>query len=408
MTHPWMGFSESKNMKILYGLTHPIQYQSPMIRHLVAAGVDLEVVYGRVETRFFDVEFGREVAWDIPLLEGYRHTALNQQQPEGLPQQLRRQFREQLLALERRINPQVLWIHGWSDPYARAFWDVAAQTGKPLLLRGDTCLTSVAGGWGRRLLHQLYYTYRFRHVAACLAIGAQNRQLYEKYGVPKERIFDMPYAVDNAFFQKRVAAAWPGREALRQRLGLEPGRPVVLFCGKLIALKGVDTLLEAVRRLRESADPGLPRPQVLLAGEGELRGELETWGRQHLAGDAHFLGFQNQSELPALYDLADVFVLPSNKEAYGLVVNEAMNAGKPVIASDQVGCWPDLVHPGVNGAVFPAGNAVALAEALRPYLLDPVLRERAGQASLEIINRWSFAEDLMGLRQALASLSVKA
>jgi glycosyltransferase involved in cell wall biosynthesis len=117
-----------------------------------------------------------------------------------------------------------------------------------------------------------------------------------------------------------------------------------------------------------------------------------------------FLGFQNQSELPALYDLCDVFVLPSNREAFGLVVNEAMNAGKPVIASDQVGCWPDLVRPGINGAVFPAGDAAALAAALRPFLLDPALRERAGQASLDLINRWSFAEDLVGLRRALASL----
>lgn len=372
-----------------------------MIRHLVANGVDLDVVYARAESRFYDPEFGRELVWDVPLLEGYRHTALNSQMPAGSPRQLRRLFRAQVLEQVRRLNPGALWIHGWSDPYALAFWDAAARLGKPLLLRGDTCLDSVAGGRLRHLLHRCYYSYRFRRVAVCLAIGTQNRRLYETYGVPRERIFDMPYAVDNAFFQQRVAEARPQREALRSRLGLEPGSPLVLFCGKLIGLKGVGLLLEAMQRLRTTWGADRPQPQVLLAGDGELRAELEAWCQRYLPGCVHFLGFQNQSELPALYDLADVFVLPSNKEAFGLVVNEAMNAGKPVLASDRVGCWPDLVHPGVNGDVFPAGDAAALAAALRPFLLDPALRARAGQASLEIINRWSFAEDLVGLQNAL-------
>lgn len=388
-------------MKLLYGLTHPIQYQSPMLRHLVAGGVDVEVLYARGETRFFDKEFGREVCWDVPLLEGYPHTVLNESAPSGSGRELRQLHLAQILKAARARNPGALWIHGWSDPYALAFWKAAAVLRKPLLLRGDTCLCSVEGGRLRRLAHRLYYGARFRRVAAFLAIGKQNRRLYEGYGVPRKRIFDMPYAVDNAFFQQRIHEARRMREALRYRLGLESGRTLVLFAGKLIDLKGVPVLLEALRLLMETWPADAPRPCLLLAGDGERRPALETQAESGIPGCTRFLGFQNQSELPALYDLCDVFVLPSNREAFGLVVNEAMNAGKPVIASDRVGCWPDLVRPGVNGAVFPAGDARMLAEVLRPFLLDASLRERAGRASLEIINRWSFEEDLAGIQAAL-------
>jgi glycosyltransferase involved in cell wall biosynthesis len=204
----------------------------------------------------------------------------------------------------------------------------------------------------------------------------------------------VPYAVDNAFFQRRAAEARPHRAELRRKLGLTDVRPVVLFCGKLIAKKDAASLIRALAQ--ESA-------QLLVVGDGDLRPQLEALASELLPGRACFAGFRNQSELPALYDLADVFVIPSTYEPFGLVVNEVMNAGKPVIASDRVGCWSDLVRPGVNGAVFPAGDAAALAAALRPFLTDPALRERAGQASLQIIHRWSFAEDLLGLQSALAS-----
>jgi len=171
---------------------------------------------------------------------------------------------------------------------------------------------------------------------------------------------------------------------------------VILFCGKLIGKKDAATLIRAMGLL--TADV---QARLLVVGDGELRPALEKLTDELLPGRARFAGFKNQSELPALYDLCDVFVIPSTYEPFGLVVNEVMNAGRPVIASDRVGCWPDLVRPGVNGAVFPAGDARALAEVLRPFLLDASLRESAGRASLEIINRWSFEEDLAGIQAAL-------
>lgn len=154
------------------------------------------------------------------------------------------------------------------------------------------------------------------------------------------------------------------------------------------------------RRLAE--DPGVATPHILFAGDGPLRPEFERRAAEVGLGSVRFLGFRGQLELPALYDLCDVFVLPSVFEPWGLVVNEAMNAGRAVVVSDRVGCGPDLVEPGVNGHLFKAGDVGALRDALARLVADPEACRAMGRRSLEIINRWSFREDVEGLKAALA------
>jgi glycosyltransferase involved in cell wall biosynthesis len=207
-------------------------------------------------------------------------------------------------------------------------------------------------------------------------------------------VFRMPYAVDNDFFGRRATEAVAGREALRTELALEPGRPVILFASKLQERKRCADLLAAHKLLRQS------RPYLLIVGDGEERQRLE----QQAGGDpdVHFLGFRNQTELPRYFDLCDVFVLPSRHEPWGLVVNEAMNAGRAVVVSDDVGCQQDLVREGETGAVFPVGDVVALAAALERVLAAPETAARMGAAARAHIDRFSFEQDVAGLRQALA------
>jgi glycosyltransferase involved in cell wall biosynthesis len=118
-----------------------------------------------------------------------------------------------------------------------------------------------------------------------------------------------------------------------------------------------------------------------------------------------FIGFRNQSELPGLYDLCDVFVLPSEREPWGLVVNEAMNAGKPVVVSDRVGAGPDLVEEGVNGFVYPAGDVAALADRLRRLIDNADNRTAMGARALEKVARLDFNADREGLLAALDSIA---
>jgi glycosyltransferase involved in cell wall biosynthesis len=128
---------------------------------------------------------------------------------------------------------------------------------------------------------------------------------------------------------------------------------------------------------------------------------LEQLAKQLAPGQVHFTGFKNQTELPAFYDLS---VIPSLLEPWGLVVNEVMNAGKPVLASDPVGAAAALIEEGVNGEVFPAGDTHRLAELMRDWLSDPASLRVAGQPSLARINQWGFEENLEGLLAALKHL----
>jgi glycosyltransferase involved in cell wall biosynthesis len=145
-----------------------------------------------------------------------------------------------------------------------------------------------------------------------------------------------------------------------------------------------------------------PHPYLLFAGDGDLRAVLEARVEALGWSGVRFLGFKNQTELPPLYDLCDVFVLPSVREAWGLVINEAMNAARPVIASDRVGAAEDLISDGVNGFVYPAGNIDALRDRLERVLGDPEKRAAMGAASLARINQWDYEADRRGLIDALA------
>jgi len=398
-------------MRIAYILTHPIQYQTPLIRHLRAGGVDVEVVYATDVTAqgYQDSGFDREVTWDVPLMEGYPHRVLFPGDP--LPAGLRgfSRYRRALGLVLDDIKPDIVWVHGWGNAYVLAALSAASARRMPVLMRGETSLDCLHGGWLRQRLHALFLTRLFRRIPQFLFIGSANQDFYRHHGVADARLHLVPYAVDNLFFQRRCEEARPRRETLRVELGIEAGRPVVLFCGKLIAVKDPGTLIGVMGRfsaLSNSASQVPNAPVLLMVGDGRLRPELEQLAGEVAPGLVKFLGFRNQTDLPALYDLCDLFVLPSVFEPWGLVVNEVMNAGRPVIVSDMVGAGHDLVKPGINGDVFQAGNVEDLQARMRPWLEDADLRTRGGRESLRIINGWGFDQSLAGLQAAINSLNL--
>jgi glycosyltransferase involved in cell wall biosynthesis len=394
-------------LRLAYLVTHPIQYQAPLLR-LVAAQPDIDL------TAFFATDFsarafkahdfGQQIAWDVPLLEGYRHHVLprlGRPAPEGVEPMLT--FWNPLsrgigAALDRGFD--ALWIHGYARWHHWCAIAAAKRRGIKVLLRDEATPISAQRSTAKTIAKRGFFAGLRAGVDAFLAIGTLNRRYYEQNGVDPRRIFLVPYAVDNAHFRKGAEDAARRRETLRAELELEPGRPIVLTCGKLIERKRPLQLLEAFARIHR--EPALRRPYLLYAGDGPLRAELEHCAAAQAPGAVKVLGFVPQSQLPQSYDLCDAFVLPSGQEAWGLVVNEVMCAGRAVICSDMVGCAPDLVRPGENGAIFRTDDIGALAQALREVLQDPRRLQAMGEASRAIIDRWSFAEDIAGLRQALA------
>ncbi len=394
------------DIRLAYLVTHPIQYQAPLLRRLAREpGLDLTVFFCSdfSTKKFLDPSFGRVIDWDVPLLEGYRHEFLG-----ALGGRERVSFwRPFNYGLGRSLKEgrfEVLWIHGYNRWFHwLAMWS-AKRLGLKVLIRDEATLSSARRNIGKRLLKAAFFWGLNRLADGFLAIGSLNRKYYRHYGIPEEKIFWMPYAVDNSFFQAAAGQAGARREEWRRELGLAPGRPVILFLSKIEPRKRPADLLAAYIHLTRQAAMAAP-PYLLFVGDGEQRQPLEELAREMRLQGVRFLGFKNQTELPAYYDLCDVLVLPSVHEPWGLVVNEAMNAGKAVIVSDQVGCGPDLVRNGENGYTFPCGDIPALAAALHKVLEDPVHCRRLGQKGREIISQWGFEEDLRGLKDALAHFS---
>jgi glycosyltransferase involved in cell wall biosynthesis len=370
-------------IRLLYLVSHPIQYQAPLLRRVAReSDIDLRVVFetDAGETSYFDPGFQVPVKWDVPLRDGYRS--------EVLPDD----------ALDSAIaHVDAVWLHGWHGPRMRRAMTEAARRNTPVLMRGENTLAAMPDGAGLRgLVKRRYLDWIFARCAAFLYIGTANRDYYRAHGVDPSRLFFMPYAVDNDFFRARAVEAATGREAFRASLNLASDRPVILFAGKLQRRKHPLTLIAAFQELDYDR---LGRPYLVFVGDGELRDSI-------IAAAAHddrirFLGFRNQTEMPAFYDLADVFVLPAEKEPWGLAVNEAMNAGCPVIVTDQCGCHADLVNESC-GAVVPSGNADALAAALTRVIGDPERRRVMGNAARERISTWNFETCVAGLKTALA------
>jgi glycosyltransferase involved in cell wall biosynthesis len=389
--------------RLAYFVSHPIQYQAPLLRFIAAQpDIDLEVFfYSDFSLRAYqDPGFGQRIQWDIPLVEGYNYQFLDcwgsKQRQGWLRQPIAKEVKEQL----KQGQFDAIWVHGWSWLCSlQAIW-AAGQLGIPVLLRGESNLLKEPTPGVKRWAKWACLSWLFQQVAGFLYIGTLNREFYESYGVSKERLFPMPYAVDNDYFQKQARLARTSREHLRRSLNLEAGRPIILYAAKLIEKKRPQDLLAAYRLLSPDGNRE-PEPYLLFVGDGALKSQLEAKVKATGWQSIRFLGFWNQSELPQMYDLCDVFVLPSSFEPWGLAVNEVMNAGKAVVVSDQVGCAADLVRSGKNGEIFPVGDVSALAEKIRWAIAHA---ESAGEMSLKLIRSWSFREDISGLQASLAGV----
>jgi glycosyltransferase involved in cell wall biosynthesis len=403
----------SNRVRLAYLVSHPIQYQAPLLRRIAREPeIDLTVFFGSDFSvkGYKDAGFGGVgVKWDVPLLEGYRHEFLpvirdNARVTPTTPMNY---------GIARRLrgdqdNPafDVLWVHGYANVNALHGITAANALGIPVLVRAESWLGDRERSGAKLAAKKLFFRTLSQMIDGVMPIGTLNSEYWRYYLGEDFPLFLMPYAVDNEYFQQRSAEAAPRREELRRELNLDPTRAVILFASKLQGRKRTDDLLEAYKRL--SPAPGVePHPYLVIVGDGEQRQSLEHAAQQSGFQSIRFCGFKNQSELPRYFDLATVFVLPSRHEPWGLIVNEVMNAGRAVIVSDEVGCQRDLITDGVEGAIFPAGNVEALTDALRRTLATPETAAEMGRRGLERISKWSYEEDVRGLRRALAAVTKK-
>jgi glycosyltransferase involved in cell wall biosynthesis len=383
--------------------SHPIQYFAPLYAFLNKdEGLDITALYcSDFSLRGgLDPGFNQSVSWDVDLLSGYRSIFLGDYQAgKRTPKGFWSLIVPELWHEVRSGKYDAVVLHGYNyAAYVIAFL-AAKSKGIPVMMRSETHLGLSRKKWKQRLRDGVLSVI-YRHVDSFLSIGSANRTYYRSLGIPENRIFDVPYTVDNERFIKAARLSPEERISVRKSLGLPGAGPVILFASKFMRRKHPDDVLRAAESLRNM---GL-QFTILMIGAGEMEAELKKMAASLKLDNIIFGGFVNQAELPRVYAACDVFVLPSENEPWGLIVNEVMCAGLPVVVADKVGCAPDLVKDGVNGFLIQAGNVPSLVRALHRLIVDDDLRGRMGRESLRLIMNWSYEQCRLGVRSAVASL----
>lgn len=368
-------------MRLAVVASHPVQYYAPLFRTL-AAKIDLKVFYGHKASGADQSRagFGVGFDWDIDLLSGYDHEFLRNLSRNP---RLDRFFGVDSPDIGEKLRAgrfDAVLILGWSFKYFIQALLAAKRMGLPVMVRGDSQLGTPRSRI-KTMAKAVLYPPFLRLFDAALYVGVRNREYWQHYGYPADRMFSSPHCVDTEWFAQR--ATEKARRELRQRLGIAPDAPVVLFAGKLVDFKRP---CDVVRAAAETRKRGMP-VEILIAGSGPLEEPICRLA-EHLEVPLHMLGFCNQSEMPAVYAAMDVLVLPSTgRETWGLVANEALACGRPVALADTVGCALDLAADSKIGRTFQLGNITACDQAIHALLAmkpaDSAIRHLSDQYSLE-------------------------
>ncbi len=390
------GSSTEPPRRLAVVVSHPTQYYSPWFRYLAAdPALTLRVFYlwNFGVTAQLDRQFGRTFKWDIDLLSGYDHEFVPNVSRDPGTHHFNGLHNPQLPARLRAWQPDAVLLFGYAY---RSHLRLLARPPAPVIFRGDSHLLGHRQpSWLKRLALRWIYS----RCAAVTYVGQANRDYFLTFGVPEKKLHFVPHSVDASRFV-RTPAVVAAAAKLRSTLGLGE-KKIILFAGKLLPAKQPGALLTAFQQLAP-ADAAL-----VIVGDGPEREVLHQQAAARPDCAVHFLPFANQSEMPAHYALADLFVLPSRGlyETWGLAVNEAMHLGVPCLVSDRVGCQRDLVTDGETGWVFPATAPAQLQTALDRALQalrgdTTVLQQRIAAR----IAGYTYTQATAGLHRVLHSI----
>ena len=305
-----------KVYKLAYFVSHPIQYQAPLLKLLSQQpDIQLEVFFlSDISIRpHRDEGFGTQVKWDVPLLDGYKHQFLEATFSDSEFSLFNPKVR--ISSVKRALksgNWDAVWIHGYANmALLYVIWFCTTRR-IPLLFRGESNLTCTPSG----PVKNLFVRTLIKLSSGLLYIGNDNRDYYRHYGANEDKLFFMPYTVDNDFFRaQNIAPKATGSEPKGDAI-------IILYASKFVKRKNPLLLLHAFDRLEQQVKI---QSRLWFIGDGEMRQQLEDdIAERNLQQYVSVLGFKNQTELPYYYSLCDVFVLPSEQEPFGLVIKGLM------------------------------------------------------------------------------------
>ncbi len=364
--------------------THPIQYNAPLFRLLAQDRrlvVNVFYTLGKQASEFIDLGFKKNIAWDIPLLDGYDYQFLPNTSKNPSTGSFRGIVNPTLIQEIEDFRATHLLVYGWafqSHLHALRYFKGKIK----VLFRGDSTLLDEKPGI-KTILRRLWLRWVYRHVDVALYVGANNKAYYQKHGLAEHKLVFAPHAIDIARFSQDIHSQ--KALELKQQLNISPDKKVFVFAGKFEWKKNPLLLLDAFLKLNAEDT------ELVMIGNGVLERELKVLA--HGCERIKFLPFQNQSVMPAVYRVGDILVLPSKGpgETWGLCMNEAMACGLGIVASDKVGGAIDLIVNKRNGLIFNSGKLSQLTEALTVLAQMPKEQLKdIGRQSQIIVSDWSY------------------
>ena len=372
--------------------THPIQYNAPLFKQLSEEAVSFTVkvfyTWSQSKEKIFDKEFGHNIQWDLPLLQGYDYCFVTNTSADPGSHHFKGIINPSLNKEIEEWNANAILIYGWSfESHLKAIRYFHKKI--PVLFRGDSTLIDEPSGFSvKKLVRRLFLRWIYSHADFALYVGSANKTYFLEHGLQPEQLLFAPHAIDNNRFSINEGDTEQRAKRWRKELGIGDDICVFLFAGKLSKKKDPELLIKAFLAI------GKPQIRLIIIGNGELESELKE--KYSSFADITFIDFQNQTVMPVVYGLAEIFVLPSKGlgETWGLAVNEAMACERAVIVSDKCGCSADLVVEGSNGYIFSAGDMEDLKRCMQQSLHN---YKELGRHSKQIIDNWTYSKTILQL-----------
>ena len=390
-----------KPIKIAVINSHPITYFAEMYQYINRdPNIELSAIYfsDMGVNGTFDRGFNQSVSSTVDILEGYNPIFCGKNYKNKSIYGFFSLICPEIWGVIRRSHYDVIWFHGYNYlAYVIAFI-AAATSNKKILFRSETHLKLHRNPF-KRILRDTFLRLIFKKIDGFLAIGQLNKEYYNSCGVADDKIFLVPYAINNHRFALGINHKAQKRKSIEKTHGTSKK---ILFCAKFISRKNPHLLVNAAKILEEKGY----NFQLIMAGNGPLLESIKRRTEQLKLKNVLLKGFVDQKSLPELFSECDLFVHPSKDEPWGLVVNEAMAAGLPVIVGGEMGCARDLVRDGENGYSLDHYDESSLANLIETILSDTSKMKKMAKASEAIINNWSYKQCHSGLKLALQHIII--
>lgn len=369
---------------IKYIVTHPIQYQVPLIRYL-SKRIKIKVAYRSNISikRYHDKDFNKKIIMDRNLLSGYNYHFLKYIGPNKVSTifPITTDFINKIFYDDAKI----IWLHGIKIWYNLIIIILAKFFNKKVFVR-DEFNHLIKRSYFNYIINKIFYFFIDYFIDCYLSIGSKNTKAYLANGINKKKIYQVPYVVDNNLFY------------IKKKNEIKNLR--ILFTGKLIYRKGCDILLNSIYLLNKNSK-FKKNTEVVIIGDGVLKKELIEFKKKYNLSNVKFLGFKNQNLIKNYYKKSNLFIIPSREENWGLAVNEAMASKNAIISSSSVGSAQDLVKNNYNGFIFKNEDYKSLAKKIYRIYNNKKMLTKFGNNSSKIISKWSFNECYAGLDKAI-------